>query len=121
MSDARNSTASDRTWLTKRMMDRVLGGVVQVVVLFAVFVHDLQGRVLVQRVNGVRADAEMFFHLALDGLARGEDRLDLQAGQGLEGVQPVRGEQAAGGDLHRAVDPLERQQLLLEQDAGREQ
>ena len=34
-----------------------------------VFVQDLERGVLVERADGVRADAEMLFHFALNGLA----------------------------------------------------
>ena len=39
-----------------------------------IFIHDLEAGFLVERVDGVRADAETLFHFALDGFAGGEDR-----------------------------------------------
>ena len=95
---------------------RVLGGTVEVVVRDA-FLHDFEARLLVERADGVRADAEMLLHLALDGLAGREDRREREAGHGLEGVEALRGEEAAGGDFHRAVGAAEREQMLLEQHA----
>ena len=64
----------------------------------------------------VRADAEALLHLALDGLARRQHRLEAQAGHGLERIQALRGEQAAGGHFHAAVDAPQRQQFFLQQD-----
>ena len=98
---------------------RVLGGTVEVVVRDA-FLHDFEARLLVERADGVRADAEMLLHLALDGLAGREDRREREAGHGLEGVEALRGEEAAGGDFHRAVGAAQREQLLLQQNARRE-
>ena len=51
----------------------VLGGFVEIRVL-GVFVNDLETFFLVERADGVRADAESFFDFALDGFAGGEDR-----------------------------------------------
>jgi hypothetical protein len=96
----------------------VLGGAFQVGIFIAHLVHHQQRGVFVQRVNGVGADAETRFHLAADGLGRGQDRLDFQPGQGLEGVQALGGEQAAGGHLDHAVEALQGEQFLLEQNAG---
>ena len=36
----------------------------------------------------------------------------------LSASKPLRGEQAAGGHFHRAVQALERKQFLLQEDAG---
>ena len=99
----------------------VLGGVVEVGILLAVLVHDLERRLLVQGVNGVGADAQVFLHLALDGFGGREHGLDLQAGKGLEGVQALGGEEPAGGDFHGAVDALKGKQFFLEENAGREE
>ena len=94
----------------------VLGGLVQVRVL-GIFVNDLKRLVLVERADGVGADAEALFDFALDGFAGGEDRPEMQAGHGLQRVESLRGEQAAGGDFHRAVGALERKEFLLQQNA----
>ena len=117
MSEARSSIASCNTWLTKRMMEARPRRRRRGWCPLGVFIHDLEAVFLVERADGVRADAEAFFHLALDGFAGGEDRLEVQAGQRLERVQPLRGEQPAGGDFDRAVDALEREQFLLQQNA----
>ena len=69
----------------------------------------------------VRADAQALLHLALDGLAGRQHRLEVQARQRLERIQPLRGKQAAGGHFHRAVHAPQRQQFFLEQDARGEQ
>ena len=98
----------------------VFGGIVEVAVVFAGFIDDLEGSVFFQGADGVRADAEMFFHLALDGFAGGEDGLDFEAGEGLEGVEALGGEEAAGGDFDGAVGAAEGEEFLLEQDAGGE-
>jgi hypothetical protein len=68
MSEARSSMASDNTWLTKRMIEASLGGVRRDWCPRR-FHRRPANRVLVERVDGVRADAEMFFHFALDGFA----------------------------------------------------
>jgi len=57
----------------------VLGGLVEIGVL-GIFVNDLETFFLVERADGVRADAEAFFDFALDGFAGGEDRPEVQAG-----------------------------------------
>ena len=94
---------------------------VEVGVLVAVLVHDLERRLLVQRVDGVRADAEALLHLALDGFAGREHGLEAQARHRLERVQPLGREQPAGGDLDVPVDAAQRKQFLLQQHARGEQ
>src|ERR1035441_6391745 len=98
----------------------VLGGAVQVGVLFPRLIDHLQRGVLVQRVNRIRAHAQMLLHLAADGFAGGQDRFEFQAGQRLQRVQPLRGEESAGRHFDRPVDPLQRQQFRLEQNPRRE-
>ena len=98
----------------------VFRGRVEVGVL-GVFVNDFKAFFLVERADGVGADAEALFHFALDGFAGGEHRLEVQAGQGFQRVESLRGEQPAGGDFHGAVDALEREQFLLQQNARGEQ
>ena len=99
---------------------RVLGGAVEVIVRDA-FLHDFEAGLFVERADGVRADAEMLLHLALDGLAGREDRREREARHGLERVEALRGEEAAGGDFHHAVRAPEREQMLLQQHARGEQ
>src|SRR5208282_3484470 len=94
----------------------VLGGFIQIGVL-GVFVNDLKTLFLVERADGVRADAEAFFDFALDGFTGGEDGLEVQARQCFERIKPLRGEEPAGGDFNRAVETLERKQFLLQQNA----
>ena len=94
----------------------VLGAFVEVGVL-GVFIHHLNAFFLLQRADGVGADAEAFFDFALDGFGGGEHRLEVQAGQGFQRVETLRGEEAAGGHLDVAVHALERKQFLLQQDA----
>ena len=94
----------------------VLRAFVQIVVL-GIFVNDLDAFFLVERADGVRADAEAFFDFALDGFAGGEHRLEVQAGHGFQRVESLRGEQPAGGDFDVAVDALERKEFLLQQNA----
>ena len=96
----------------------VLGGGLQVGIFIAALVHDQQRCVFVQCVNGIGPDAQPGLHFAADGFGRGQDGLDFQAGQGLEGVQALRGEKAAGGDLNDAVEALQGKQFFLGQDAG---
>jgi hypothetical protein len=95
----------------------VLGGLVEVGVL-GIIVNDLESFFLVERADRVRADAEALFDFALDGFAGGQHRLEVQAGHGFQRIEALGGEEAAGGDLDGAVEALERQQFLLQQDAG---
>ena len=94
----------------------VLGGFIQIGVL-RVFVNDLKTFFLVERADGVRAHAEAFFHFALDRFTGGENGSEIQSRQCFERVQPLRREQPAGGDFHRAVETPERKQFLLQQNA----
>ena len=64
--------------------------------------------------------AEAFLDLALDGFARGEHGLELEPRHRLQRIETLRGEEAAGGDFHRAVGAAQREQLLLQQNARRE-
>ena len=100
------------------MMDASSSAALVEVGVLGVFVNDLKTFFLVERADGVGADAEAFLDFALDGFAGGENRLEVQAGHGLQRVESLRGEQAAGGDFHRAVEALERKQFLLQQNAG---
>ena len=94
----------------------VFGALVEVGVL-GIVIHHLDALFLLERADGVRADAETLFDFALDGFGGGEHRLEVQAGQGFERVEPLRGEQPAGGHLDVAVVALEREQFLLQQNA----
>ena len=93
---------------------RVLGGAVEVVVRDA-FLHHFEAGLLVERADGVRADAEMLLHLAGDGLGRRENGLERKARHSLEGIEALRGEKPAGGDFHAAVGALEGEEMLLQQ------
>src|ERR1043166_51879 len=66
----------------------VFGRAIEIGVFVAAFVHDLEGRFFVERVDGVRAHPEALFHLPLDGLAGREDRLGFRTGQGPQGSAP---------------------------------
>jgi hypothetical protein len=59
--------------------------------VLGVFVNDLNRLFLVERADGVGADAEAFFDFALDGFGGGENRLEVQAGQGFQRVKTLRG------------------------------
>ena len=65
MSEVRIASASPRIWLTKRMMRRVLGGLVEVAVVRALVGDDLEAFFLLQEVERVRADAEVLLDFAL--------------------------------------------------------
>ena len=78
------------------------------------------GLFLVQRVDGVRADAEVLLDFALDGFARGEDGLEVQAGQGFQRVESLRGEEPAGGDFDRAVQRAAKEVVLPSARCARE-
>ena len=99
----------------------VLGCGVQVGVLLAMVLHDLKGAVLAQGAQSIRAHAQALLHLALDGFAGRQHRLEGQAGHGLERIQALGGEEPAGGHFDGAVDAAQRQQLFLEEEAGGEQ
>ena len=86
--------------------------------ILRVFIHHLDGFLLVEGADGVGAHAEALFDFALDGFAGGEDRLEVQAGQRFQRVQSLRGKEAAGGHLHQAVHAAEWQQFLLQQNPG---
>src|SRR5208282_82135 len=94
----------------------VLGGFIQIGVL-GIFVNDLKSLFLVERADGVRADAEALFDFALDRFTGSEDGFEVQARQRFERVESLRGEEPAGGDFDRAVETLERKQFLLQQNA----
>ena len=94
----------------------VLRRAVQVGVLLAVLIHHRKRRILPQRPQRVGPHAQPLLHLPLDGFARSQHRLEVQAGHGLERIQPLGGEQPAGGHFHAAVDSPQRQQLLLQQE-----
>src|SRR5216683_1543762 len=57
----------------------VFGGAVQVGVLVLVFVNDLKGGLLAERIDGVGTDAEAFLHFPLNRLARSQHGLEPQA------------------------------------------
>src|ERR1039458_7948985 len=85
--------------------------------VFSASGSDLDALFFLQRADGVRADAEAFFNFALDGFARGENRLEVQAGQSFQRVESLRGKQTACRDFDVAVHALERKQFLLQQNA----
>ena len=95
----------------------VFGTGVEVVIL-GIFIHHRDGFFLVEGADGVSADAEALLHLALHGFGGGQHRLEIQAGEGFQGVKALGGKQAAGGDFHAAVDPLQGEDFLLQQNAG---
>jgi len=99
----------------------VFGRAVEVGFLLGMLVHHLERGLLVQGVKGVRAHAEALFHFALDHLAAGQDRPEVQAGQGLQRIHPLGGEQAAGGHFHHPVEPPQRQQLLFQENPSRKE
>ncbi len=78
---------------------------------------DLKPLLLLQHVERVRTDTEIFFDLTLQGLAGGEDRLEPRRREGFQDIQPRLRKQSAHGHLDMAVLLPQRQQLLLEQDA----
>ena len=80
----------------------VFGRAVQIRV-FLVFINDLKGRFLIQRVDGVRADAEPLLHFALNGLGGSKDGLEPQARHGFERVQPLGREEPARRNFDGAV------------------
>jgi len=90
---------------------------VEVCILVRIFVHHLEAFFLTERADRIRADAQALFHLALNRFGRGENRLQIQARQSFQRIQPLRCEKAACGDFHRAVGALERKQFLLQQNA----
>ena len=108
--------ASFKTWLTKRMME-ASSSRLRRDWCPRHFRQRLETFFLVERADGVRADAEALFHFALDGFAGGEDGLEVQARQRFQRVESLRGEEAAGGDFDGAVDAFERKQFLLQQNA----
>ena len=81
---------------------RVFGRAVQIRV-FLVFINDLKWGFLVQRVDGVRADAEPLLHFALNGLGGSKDGLEPQARHGFERVQPLGREEPARRNFDGAV------------------
>src|ERR1017187_4745595 len=95
----------------------ILGGLVQIGVL-GIFINDLKTFFLVEYADGIGADAEAFFNFALDRFAGGQNRLQVQAGHGLQRFESLRGEEAAGGDFDGAGDSLARKGFLLQQNAG---
>ena len=99
----------------------VLRGGIKVVAVLGIVIDDLQRFFLAEGVDGVGADAETLLHLALDDFGGGQDGLEVQAGDGLAGVESLGGEEAADGDFHGAVDALEREDFLLKQQARGEQ
>ncbi len=92
---------------------RLLRGGVQVGVLLVALIHHHEGRFLVQRAQRIRAHPQPLFHFPLDGFTGGQHRLERQPGQGLERIQPLRCEQAAGGHFHGAIAAPQRQQPLF--------
>jgi hypothetical protein len=74
----------------------------------------LKGSFLAESIDGIRADAQALLHLALNRLARSQDGLQLQAGEGFERIEPLRGKEAAGGDLNRSIVAFEREDLFLQ-------
>ena len=98
----------------------VLLGFVEIGVL-GIIVNDLESLFLVERANRVRADAEALFDFALNGFAGGQHRFEVQAGHGFQRVEALGGKETAGGDFDGAVDPLERKEFLLQQNAGGKQ
>jgi len=84
-------------------------------------VDDLQRRLLVERVDGVGADAQPLLQFPLDRLGRRQDRPEAQAGERLQPVQALRGEQPAGGDFDLVVDAAQREQFVAQQESRRKQ
>src|SRR5437899_287092 len=81
-------------------------------------IDNLEGCLFAEGVNRIRADTQALLHFALDNLARGQNRLEIQARERFKRVQSLSRKQPAGRDLDRPVLPPERQQLLLQQNAG---
>ena len=52
----------------------------------------------------IGAHAEPLLEFALEGFAWGKNRFEAKAGEGLERVETLRGEESASGDLYRPVD-----------------
>src|SRR5437899_11783571 len=82
----------------------VFGSAVQVGVLVLVFVNDLKGGLLPERIDSVSADAEAILHFRLNRLARSQHGTEAKATNGLVLVQPLSREEAAGGHVNAAVD-----------------
>ena len=74
------------------------------IVALGIFIQDLDALFLVQGADGVRADAEAFFYLALDGLGGGEDGRGFRPVRVLSASRPwVANKQTAGGHFNAAV------------------
>ena len=98
----------------------VLGGLVEIGIgrPGATFIEHLQRGFLVERVDGVGANAEPFLHFALDRLGWRQHGLQTQTGQRLQAIQPLGREQPAGRDLDLTIDPPERKQFVPQEQPG---
>ena len=94
----------------------VLRAVVEIVAL-GIFVENLQPFFFIERADGISTDTEAFLDLALDGFRGGENRFEIEAGECLERVETLRGEQSRGGDFDVAIHALERQQFFFQENA----
>lgn len=97
------------------------GGGIEVGIIGDIVIDHLEGRGFVEGVDGIGADAEVFFDFPLDGFGGGEDGLESKAGEGFEGIQRLGGEEAGGGDIDGAVGPSEGQEIVAQEEAGGEQ
>src|SRR5437879_9548099 len=90
---------------------------VEVGIFQRIFIHHLERRVTAQRIDCVCAHPQSLLDLTLDRLSRSQHGLEIETREGLERVQTLGCEQAAGCYFHDAIITAKWKQLFLEQNA----